>query len=112
MRTFGLVLAAVCALGATAGWAAPAAASPEGVKRVAYTDLQLESEAGRAELQRRLDRAVRSICSVDGMPQSAALSAEQARCIADTSASLGGSMDAAIRANRASATATAVASRN
>jgi UrcA family protein len=107
MRNFGLVLAAVSAL-----VAAPAVASPEGVKRVAYADLQLESEAGRAELQRRLDRAVRSICTVDGLPQSAALNAEEARCITDTSASLAGSMDAAIRANRTAATATATASRN
>jgi UrcA family protein len=107
MRNFGLVLAAVSALVAV-----PAAASPEGVKRVAYADLQLESEAGRATLQRRLDRAVASICSVDGMPQSNALSAEQARCVAETSASLAGSVDAAIRANRATATATATASRN
>ncbi len=107
MKTIGLVLAAVSALVAV-----PATASPEGVKRVAYADLQLETEAGRAELQRRLDRAVRSICSVDGVPQSTALEAEEARCIADTSASLGGSMDAAIRANRAAATAAATASRN
>lgn len=112
MRTFGLVLAAVSALGATSCWAMPGVASSEGVKRVAYADLQLESEAGRAELQRRLDRAVRSICSVDGAPHSAALSAEQERCVADTSASLGGTVDAAIRANRATATATSVASRN
>jgi UrcA family protein len=87
-------------------------ASSEGVKRVAFADLQLESDAGRAELQRRLDRAVQSICSVDGIPSSIALSAEQARCVAETSASLSGSVDAAIRANRAAATATATASRN
>lgn len=107
MRMSGFVLAAVLALVAV-----PGAASSEGVKRVAYADLQLESEAGRAALQRRLDRAVMSICSVDGAPQSAALNAERARCIADTSASLGGTVDAAIRANRASATATSVASRD
>jgi UrcA family protein len=89
MRNFGLVLAAVAALGAV-----PATASPEGVKRVQFADLQLESEAGRATLQRRLDRAV------------------QARCVAETSASLAGSVDAAIRANRAAATATATASRD
>jgi UrcA family protein len=92
--------------------AVPAAASPEGVKRVAFADLELESEAGRATLQRRLDRAVHSICSVDGVPASVALSNEQARCVAETSASLSGSVDAAIRASRANATATATASRN
>ncbi len=107
MRNFGLVLAAVAALGAV-----PAVASPEGVKRVQFTDLQLESEAGRATLQRRLDRAVQAICSVDGMPQSIVLNDEQARCVAETSASLAGSVDAAIRANRAAATATATASRD
>jgi UrcA family protein len=103
----GFVLAAVSALVAV-----PGVASSAGVKRVAYADLQLESEAGRAELQRRLDRAVRSICSVDGGPQSAALNAEQARCISDTRASLGDSMDAAIRANRSAATGLASAARN
>jgi UrcA family protein len=107
MRTFGLVLAAVSALVSV-----PGVASSEGVKRVHFADLQLESETGRATLQRRLDRAVQTICSVDGMPQSNALSAEQAQCVADTSASLAGSVDAAIRANRATATATATASRN
>lgn len=107
MRTLGLVMTAVLTLVAV-----PTLAAADGVKRVAYSDLQLESDVGRAELQRRLDRAVRSICSVDGAPQSAALTAEQARCVADTSASLGGSMDAAIRANRASATATETAARN
>ena len=107
MRTFGFVLAAVSALVAV-----PGVASPEGVKRVAFADLQLESEAGRAELQRRLDRAVRSICSISGAPRSAALSDEQERCVAETSATLGQSVDAAIRANRAAATAATVASRN
>lgn len=107
MRTFGLVLAAVSALVSV-----PTMASSEGVKRVAYADLQLESDAGRAELQRRLDRAVASICSVDGMPASAALTSEEARCVTETSASLSGSVDAAIRANRARATATATAARN
>ncbi len=111
MRGFGFVLAAVSALGSTF-WAVPGVASPEGVKRVQFADLQLESEAGRATLQRRLDRAVQTICSIDGMPQSAALSAEKAQCVAETSASLAGSVDAAIRTNRATATATAIASRN
>lgn len=112
MRNFGLVLAAVSALGATLSWAAPGMASPEGVKKVAFSDLQLESEAGRATLQRRLDRAVQSICRVDSVPASAALSDEQARCVAETRASLAGSVDAAIRASRANATATATASRD
>ncbi len=107
MRVFGFVLAAVAALGSV-----PGVASSEGVKRVQFEDLQLESEAGRAALQRRLDRAVQAIWSTDGMPQSAAMSAEKAQCVAYTSASLAGSGDAAIRANRATATATAIASRN
>jgi len=108
----GLVLAAVAALGATLGWATPGTASPEGAKRVAFADLELESESGRAELQRRLSRAVQSLCSVYGIPTSASLSAEQARCVADTSAQLAGHMNAAIRANRAAATAAATASRD
>lgn len=107
MRSFGIVMAAVAACVAV-----PGMASSNGVKRVAYADLQLESDAGRAELQRRLDRAVASICSVDGMPASGALTAEMDRCVAETSASLSGSMDAAIRANRARATSTATAARN
>lgn len=107
MRTLALVIAATAAT-----LSMPAMAAPEGVKRVAYADLQLESDAGREALQRRLDRAVQSICSVDGMPASLALTAEQARCVAETTASLAGSVDAAIRANRAAATANSTASRN
>lgn len=112
MHSVGLHRAAVLAAAVSALWAMPAVAAPEGVKRVAFADLQLESEAGRTQLQRRLDRAVLSLCSVDGAPQSAALRSEQAQCIADTSASLSGSVDAAIRASRAMATATATAARN
>jgi UrcA family protein len=107
MRAIGSIVAAAALLTAV-----PVLASDAGVKRVAYADLQLESDSGRAELQRRLDRAVASICSVDGVPASAALTAEEARCVTETTASLSGSVDAAIRANRARATATATAARN
>lgn len=112
MRTTGSVLAALSAATVIVLTASSALASSAAVKRVAFADLQLESDAGRAELQRRLDRAVASLCSVDGVPASASLTAEEARCVADTGASLSGSVDAAIRASRATATATATAARN
>jgi UrcA family protein len=97
-----LILVAAAALAMPAAAAEPVRASD--VRAVSFADLNLESDAGRAELQRRMARAVSSLCSVDHMPDSFALDAEQARCVAETSAGLDASMDAAIRANRARAT--------
>jgi UrcA family protein len=102
-----LILVAAAALALPAAAAEPVRAGD--VRAVAFADLNLETDAGRAELQRRMARAVASLCSVDGMPDSPALNAEKARCVAETSAGLDASMDAAIRANRARATRVASA---
>jgi UrcA family protein len=91
---FGLVAAAMLAIPALA-------AEPAAVRQVHFADLNLESDSGRVELERRLTRAVKSICSVEAVPSSAALLDEQARCEAATSADMQMQMDAAIRANRA-----------
>jgi UrcA family protein len=60
-RPFMLAVAAAAAGLATFSAVSPAIASEAGV-RVAYADLNLESAAGRAVLERRLDRAARSVC--------------------------------------------------
>lgn len=107
MMKTSLILVAAAALAFPAAAADPARASETratDIRTISYTDLNLESDSGRAELQRRMSRAVASLCSVDGLPDSFALDAEQARCVAETSAGLDAQMDAAIRANRARAT--------
>ena len=51
------------ALGITAmAVSVPAAASPSQGAAVTYDDLDLSSEAGRAELSQRFDKAAREIC--------------------------------------------------
>ena len=93
---------------AAAALAAPAvAADPAVVRHVQFADLDLESAAGRATLERRLVRAAKSICAVNPALESRAVADEQARCEAETLASVQTQMDAAIRANRARVTRTA-----
>jgi UrcA family protein len=107
MMKTSLILVAAAAMAVPAAAAEPgdgAGNSPAHVRQIAHADLNLESDAGRAELRRRMERAVASICSVDGLPASFALDAEKARCIAETSAGLDAKMDAAVRASRANAT--------
>ncbi len=84
--------------------ALPVAAAQPVARQVSFSDLNLETEAGRATLERRLERAVSSICAVNPVDDSAAVREEQQRCIAETSAGLKGQVDAAVRANRARAT--------
>lgn len=99
MKT-SLILVAAAAMAMPAVAADPSSHA-DGVRQVRFDDLNLESEAGRATLARRLDRAVQSICSTDSLPDSFALDAETERCIAETSASLEGAVDQAIRQSRA-----------
>ncbi|MGL6044393.1 MAG: UrcA family protein [Sandaracinobacteroides sp.] len=95
MKTITILVAA-------AAMAVPAAAADQAISRnVHFSDLNLESEVGRSELQRRLARAVGSICAMTPAASSAAMLDEQARCIAATSAGLDAEIDAAVRANRA-----------
>jgi UrcA family protein len=99
MKT-SLILVAAAALAVPALAAEPVAGA-DTVRQVRFDDLNLESNEGRAMLARRLDRAVASICSTDNLPDSFALDAETERCIAETSASLDGAVDQAIRQSRA-----------
>jgi UrcA family protein len=60
MHTFALALA-------TIGMAVPALAAEPQSETVAvrYTDLDLTSEAGREQLDNRLERAAREVCGMD-----------------------------------------------
>lgn len=70
---------------AAAAMAAPAMAeSPAAVRQVGYGDLNLASAAGRHELDRRIDRAARSICATNPVTDTQAVAEERARCIAAT----------------------------
>lgn len=53
---------ALCAMTPPAIAAAPAA---ENAREVRYSDLNLKSEEGRAELSRRIERAARAACGLD-----------------------------------------------
>ncbi len=81
--------------------ALPAAAEQPVMRQVSFADLNLETDAGRATLERRLVRAVNSICAVNPAANSQAVRDEQDRCIAETSANMQSQIDAAVRANRA-----------
>lgn len=43
----------------------PAAAAPSGQASVSYSDLDLSSAVGRAELASRFDKAARDMCGID-----------------------------------------------
>ena len=94
---------------AAAALAAPALATESAqfhpVRTVAYSDLNLESADGRLELQRRLNRAARSLCATNPVAESAGIRAERERCETETAAQFDAQIAAAIQANRARATA-------
>lgn len=98
-----LFVAAAMALSAPA----IAADAPAGavVRAVQFDDLNLESDAGRAQLERRLVRAAESICATSPVPDSAAVRAERDACVAEIAAGFDAQMTAAVKANRARATA-------
>jgi UrcA family protein len=102
---------ATCLLAAAAISEPALAADPQGVqpglRMVHFADLDLESDAGRATLERRLARAVQSICAENPADTSVAVAEARQRCVAETTAALDGQVDVATRANRARATRTA-----
>ncbi len=100
-----LILVSAAALAFPAVAAEPM--NPNHVRQVHFADLNLESDEGRAMLDRRLNRAVKSICAVNPVLDSQAIAEAQAQCEAATRASLDGQVDAAVRANRARAAHTA-----
>lgn len=98
-----LSLVAIAAIAAPATATEPA--SYQSVRTVAYADLNLESGDGRAELQRRLLRAAKSLCATNPVAESAAVRAARETCEAETAASFDAQITAAVQANRARATA-------
>lgn len=100
MTTLGLVAAAALAAPAVAAEPVPY----QSVRTVAYADLNLESGEGRLELQRRLQRAARSICATNPVVDSGAVRAEREACEAQTAAQFDAQITAAVQANRARAT--------
>lgn len=66
--------------------ASPAQAQEQTV--VSYGDLNLMSEAGRQQFDRRISRAVRLVCGANGAPQVESLKTTMLKrdCIKDTSA--------------------------
>jgi UrcA family protein len=66
---------------AAASVALPAAAAdaPRVSVRVEYSDLDLATPAGQEELERRLDRAARTICGVDNVKTGTRLPSSWAR---------------------------------
>jgi len=63
MKTRTAVLATLSAA-LFAATAMPAAAAPNGQVSVSYNDLDLSTDAGRAELAQRYDQAARDLCGV------------------------------------------------
>ena len=90
---------------AAAALAMPAAAAESdvasGVRSVSYSDLNLESADGRAQLQRRLTRAAKSICATNPALESSAIRAERERCESETAAQFDTQIASAIQASRA-----------
>lgn len=90
---------------AAAALAVPAAAAESspmsGVRSVSYADLNLENLDGRAELQRRLTRAAKSICATNPALESSAIRAEREQCERETAAQFDNQITAAIQSNRA-----------
>ena len=89
-----LIVTAVAALFAAPAMADQAAA----VRQVAFNDLNLSTAAGRHELDRRIDRAARSICATNPVTDTQAVAEERARCIAATTEAARQQVTAAISA--------------
>lgn len=63
---------------------ATAVGEPAAGVRVQYKDLNLATTAGRDELERRLDRAARSVCGIDDARTGTRLPSDAARrCLRD-----------------------------
>jgi UrcA family protein len=93
MRIASTILALAAAAAAT-----PALSADElEAVRVHYKDLDLATKTGRDELDRRLDRAARSVCGLDEAKTGTRLPSEAARrCLADVRARLDGQFAAVI----------------
>jgi len=88
---------------AAASLAVPAAAADDGAKgraSVSYNDLDLGTDAGRAELKKRFDQAARTMC---GAKETGALSGSARYCYERTSKQLAQRADAILAAHGGSA---------
>lgn len=92
------IAAAIAALSLAATAPAMAAGSSESGYRIEYRDLDLSSDAGRAELHRRTDKVAREICAV--RPRTGTLTAFES-CRNDVRRQLTDKVAAATRANGA-----------
>lgn len=80
MRTIGLMLAAAAATALTLA-AAPAAMAADG--SVSWKGLDLTTDAGRAELDSRIDTAAQEICTVGPVTGSRLTRRPSSSCLAD-----------------------------
>ena len=64
MKTRSAVLAATLSAALLSASATPALAIPSRQASVSYSDLDLSTDAGRAELANRYDKAARDLCGV------------------------------------------------
>lgn len=80
MRTIGLMLAAAAATALTLA-VAPAAMAADGA--VSWKGLDLTTDAGRAELDSRIDTAAQEICNTGAMTGSRISQRPSRTCLAD-----------------------------
>ena len=82
MRCPPILAAALLGIVATAA----AAEAPASVN-VKYSDLDLSTAAGQAQLERRIDKAARSVCGVDDVITGSRVPSNEARlCLEETRA--------------------------
>lgn len=90
-----LILAAAAVLASTG-----AAAQSNVLRTVNYSDLDLSTQSGVVTLERRVARAVKSLCGHDPAISGSVVDAEQAKCEAETNASVRAQIDKKIAAER------------
>jgi len=98
------ILAVAVVLAATG-----AAAQSTPMRSVGFSDLNLQTPEGVQTLERRIDRAARSLCAVNVVPNSPWQEEARDQCIAETVAATQASVDAAVRHQRAQKVQTAAA---
>lgn len=105
-----MMLKAVSILGVAVVLAATgAAAEPQTMRSVHFADLNLQTPEGVATLERRIDRAARTMCATNVAAFSSALDNARDTCMAETLAGTRASIDAAVRHQRAQMLQTAAA---
>ncbi len=86
MNVRPLIMAAVAAAMAASALPAAAATEQAGRSSVSYSDLDLSSDAGRAELSKRFDQAARAMCGIPD--ETAKLQGKQRYCYETNSKSM------------------------